>query len=686
VIGGFGGGRGSGGGFGGGFGGGGGGGGRMRLSMQERRPLNSSPWKIIGRLGVAVAPHKWGLILATVCVLVTAALQMVMPWAFKHVIDDTIPRKDVAELLWIGAGLLALQVVRHALSLYERYQVALVSQQMVYRLGRDLFEHLQRLSLRFFERWGTGELISRTTNDIGVLQQAVSGGTIRAAISTVNMVGYAVIMALLNWQLALLAYLTLPLLYVASAVSAGKLRVRYRRVQERMAEVNNVLQENISGARVARAFARERDQRRRFHNENRGTLDANLSTASVQALATPIVQMIAAGGLALIVGAGSWGVVAGTITVGTLVAFVTYLIQFYQPVEDLFRVNNTIQQALSAAERVFEVIDVQPDVADRPAALDLDAPGAPGAPGVHGAAPGAPGAPGVHGAAPGAPGAPGVHGAIAFEDVTFAYEPGKPVLDAIAFSAAPGQSIALVGHTGAGKTSLVNLIPRFYDPDGGRVTLDGHDLRDLSLHCIRRHTAAVIQETFLFGATVADNIRYGRLEATPAQVEAAAREAHAHEFIAQLPAGYETWCGEGGALLSRGQRQRIALARAILRDPRILILDEATSDVDTQTEVLIQEALRKVMAGRTTFVIAHRLSTVRHADQILVMEGGRIAERGTHAALLAAGGAYAALYAAQFAGQEASQGEIDRLALAAGRAAERAAALREAERDAVPRP
>ncbi len=649
--GGFGGGRGSGGG---GFGGGGG---RMRLSMQERRPLNSNPWKIVGRLGVVVAPHKWGLILATVCVLVTSALQMVMPWGFKHVIDDTIPRKDVVELLWVGAGLLALQVVRHALSLYERYQVALVSQQMVYRLGRDLFEHLQRLSLRFFERWGTGELISRTTNDIGVLQQAVSGGTIRAAISTVNMIGYAVIMALLNWQLALLAYLTLPLLYVASAVSAGKLRVRYRRVQERMAEVNNVLQENISGARVARAFARERDQRRRFHDENRGTLDANLSTASVQALATPIVQMIAAGGLALIVGVGSWGVVAGTISVGTLVAFVTYLIQFYQPVEDLFRVNNTIQQALSAAERVFEVLDVQPDVADRPAALDLDAAGG-----------------------------PGVHGAIAFEDVSFAYEPGKPVLEAIALAAAPGQSIALVGHTGAGKTSLVNLIPRFYDPDGGRVTLDGHDLRDLSLHCIRRHTAAVIQETFLFGATVADNIRYGLLEATPAQVEAAAREAHAHEFIAQLPDGYDTWCGEGGALLSRGQRQRIALARAILRDPRILILDEATSDVDTQTEVLIQEALRTVMAGRTTFVIAHRLSTVRHADQILVMEGGRIAERGTHAALLAAGGAYAALYAAQFAGQEASQGEIDRLALAAGRAAGRTAALRHEERHAVPRP
>jgi subfamily B ATP-binding cassette protein MsbA len=601
-----------------------------RLSMREKRPLKTSAWRILRRLGGVIAPYRLQLAVALGCILATSGLQMLMPWAFKHVIDVTIPSGDVRELLGIGLGLVVMQVVRHALSFYERYQVALVSQHLVYQLARDLFEHLQRLSLRFFERHGTGEIISRTTNDIGVLQSAVSGGTIRAAISTVNMAGFAIIMGLLNWQLALLAYLTLPVLYLASTITAEKLRVRYRRVQERLAEVNNVLQENIAGVRVARAFAREREQRRRFHNENRGTLEANMSTAGVQAVATPTIQMISAGGMALILFVGSWQYFHGLVTVGTLVAFVSYLIQFYQPVEDLIRVNNTIQQALAAAERIFEFIDEEPDVKERPDAIVLDR----------------------------------VAGAVRFEHVSFAYVPGQPVLQDICLEAAPGQLVALVGPTGAGKTTLVNLLPRYYDPDAGRVTLDGHDLRDVTLASLRAQIAVVPQETFLFGATIKDNLRYGRLDASDADVLAAARQAHAHEFISQLPEGYDTWCGEGGVLLSRGQRQRLALARALLKDPRLLILDEATSDVDTETEVLIQRALGEVLRGRTTFVIAHRLSTIRQADQILVLERGRLVERGTHATLLAAGGVYRALYAAQFAGQEAFQAQIDSLSKA----------------------
>jgi ATP-binding cassette, subfamily B, bacterial MsbA len=631
VIGGFGrGGMGSGGGFGGygGSGGSSGRSGRIRLSMQEKRPLKTSAWAVLRRLGRVVAPYRLRLGLATACVLLTSALQLTMPWAFKQVIDVTIPGGDRQQLLLIGAGLVVAQVLRQALSFYERYGVAQVSQQVVYRLARDLFEHLQTLSLRFFEGWGTGEIISRTTNDIGILQSAVSGGTIRAAISTVNMVAFAVVMALLDWRLALLSYVTLPLLYVAGGISAGQLRVRYKRVQERMAEVNNVLQENISGVRVARAFAREGDQGRRFHAENRGALEANLSTAGVQAVATPAVQIISAFGTGAVLLFGSWQVVQGQLTVGTLVAFVTYLVQFYQPVEDLFRVNNTIQQALSASERIFEVLDVRPDVTEAPGARSLET----------------------------------VEGAVAFEGVTFAYEAQRPVLHEITLRAAPGQVTALVGQTGAGKTTLVNLIPRFYDPDGGRVTLDGHDLRQLTLGSVRRHTAVVLQETFLFGASVGENIRYGRLEATQAEIEAAARRAHAHEFIAQLPQGYDTWCGEGGVLLSRGQRQRLSLARAILKDPRLLILDEATSDVDTETEVLIQRALETVMEGRTTFVIAHRLSTIRHADQIVVLDHGRVVEEGAHRELLARGGPYRELYDAQFAGQEEQQAQIDDLA------------------------
>ena len=598
--------------------------------MREKPVLTKPPLQTLKRLGRVLADYKGRLILAVACVLLTSAMHMVMPWAFKHVIDNTIPTRNTTELLWIGGLLIFMQAARHLLSLYERYLVALISQQMVYRLAKDLFEHMQRLSLRFFERWGTGEIISRTTNDIGVLQQAVSGGTIRAAISTVNMLGFGVIMALLNWQLALLAYATVPLLYFASTISGDKLRVRYRAVQERVAEVNNVLQENITGVRVAKAFAREGEQRRRFATENRGTLDANMSTAGVQALASPAIQMISALGTAAILGFGCWQIVNGLLTVGALVAFVSYLVQFYQPVEELIRVNNTAQQALSAAERIFEFVDVQPDVVERPGALDLME----------------------------------VAGAVAFEDVTFAYDPGKPVLHGVSMTAAPGQVIALVGHTGSGKTTCVNLIPRFYDPDSGCVTLDGHNLRDLTLRSIRRQTAIVIQETFLFGASAADNIRYGRLDASREEIVAAAKQAHADEFLSVLPDGYDSFVGEGGVLLSRGQRQRIALARAILKDPRILILDEATSDVDTETEVLIQRALENVMRGRTTFVIAHRLSTIRNADQIVVLDHGRIMERGTHSELLTAGGHYAELYQAQFANQEETQRRIDDLVAA----------------------
>ncbi len=475
--------------------------GGSRLSMRDKPTFNVSPWITLRRLGAVLAEYRLQFIFMIAAVLGESAMHMVMPWGFKHVIDTTIPSRNTNELLKIGALLVFMQAARHLLSLYERYLLALISQQVVYRLARDLFEHMQRLSLRFFEKWGTGEIISRTTNDIGVLQQAVSGGTIRAAISTVNMVGFAAIMAMLNWQLALIAYATIPALYIASAISGDKLRVRYRRVQERVAEVNNVLQENITGVRVARAFAQEGAQRRRFHTENRGTLDANMSTAGVQAVASPVIQMISALGTAAILGFGSWQIVHGFLTIGALVAFVSYVVQFYQPVEELIRVNNTVQQALSAAERIFEFVDEQPDVTERPGALDLQ----------------------------------NARGSVEFENVTFAYEPGKPVLHGVSMRAEPGQVIALVGHTGSGKTTCVNLIPRFYDPNEGRVTLDGHDLRDLTLRSIRRQTAIVIQETFLFGATVADNIRYGKLDATGDEIVAAAKQAHADEFIAALP-------------------------------------------------------------------------------------------------------------------------------------------------------
>jgi ABC-type multidrug transport system fused ATPase/permease subunit len=393
------------------------------------------------------------------------------------------------------------------------------------------------------------------------------------------------------------------------------LRERYRRVQEEIAGVNAVLAENITGVRVSKAFAREGEQLTRFTNQNSRNLDANMSTAAVQSVSTPLIQMIGTLGTAAVLLYGTLLISKGALTIGTLVAFVTYLAQFYAPVEELLRINTIFQQALAAAERIFDFIDEKPQVSERPGALTLAQ----------------------------------THGEVRLEHITFGYQAGTPVLHDISLAAQPGQIIALVGETGSGKTSLVNLLPRFYDPWEGRVLLDGHDLRELTLDSLREHIAVVLQETFLFAGSVRDNIAYGRLGATEAEIEAAAREAHAHEFIERLPGGYGAPVGEGGVMLSRGQRQRIALARAILRDPRILILDEATSDVDTETEVVIQKALERVMQGRTVFVIAHRLSTVRQADLIVVLDHGRVVEQGRHADLLARPrGAYRRLVEAQF--------------------------------------
>ena len=607
--------------------------GRRRTSMMEKPEFQTSPWQVAKRLAPIVAGFRRQIIIALVMVIAASSLQMLVPLSFKYTIDEVIPSGDLTMLWVIGGGLLVLEVLRYFLGYMQRVALAIAAQQLVFEMAKRLFEHVQRLSLRFYERQGTGEIISRATNDVGVLQQSISGGTVASAIRLFTMLAYAVLMLLLHWQLALIVYATVPLLLLAGLVSANMLRSRYRLVQEKMADVNSALAEDISGVRVSKAFAREDAQRRRFQSENRENLQANMSTAQVQAVATPAIQLIAMLGMGIVLLAGSWFVIGGTMTLGTLAAFVTYLIAFYQPIEQLSMVNRSIQQALAASERIFQFLDEPTEVLEKPNAYDLTA----------------------------------VKGAVAFEQVGFAYNPGVPVLKDITIAAQPGETIALVGHTGSGKTTIANLIPRFFDPQEGRVALDGQDVRDLTLESVRRSLAMVIQETFLFGTTVRENIRYGKLDATQAEIEAAAEQAHAHEFIAKLPQGYESPVGEGGVMLSRGQRQRIALARAIIKDPAILILDEATSDVDTETEALIQDALSRVMQGRTTFVIAHRLSTIRSADQIIVLDKGEIVERGRHEELLARNGTYRALYDIQFAHQEEVAGAASpSLAPAAG--------------------
>jgi subfamily B ATP-binding cassette protein MsbA len=611
------------------IGGGGGFGAMMRGApaggwrAQQADGPSGPAWPLIRRLAGVVAEYKGRLLVALGTVLAASALQMVPLWATKEVVDHVIPSRNYAALALAAVALIALHGVRYGLNYLNRMAINLTATTLVYRMAQRLFEHVQRLSLGFYERTGTGEIISRATSDVGVLQQSLTGGVVGAILGVLSMVAYGVVMALLDWRLALVVFATVPLLLGASVVFARLLRERYRRVQEEIAGVHAVLAENITGVRVSKAFAREDQQLNRFTNQNRQNLDANMSTAAVQSVSTPLIQMIGTLGTAAVLLYGTARIIEGSLTVGTLVAFVTYLAQFYAPVEELLRINTIFQQALAAAERIFAFLDEQPQVTERPGALALAE----------------------------------VRGEVRLEGVTFGYQPGVPVLHDISLTARPGQVVALVGETGSGKTSLVNLLPRFYDPWEGRVLLDGHDLRDLTLASLRAQIAVVLQETFLFAGSVRDNIAYGRLDATDAEIEAAAREAYAHEFIERLPRGYAAPVGEGGVMLSRGQRQRIALARAILRDPRILILDEATSDVDTETEVVIQAALDRVMRGRTVFVIAHRLSTIRQADLIVVLDHGRIVEQGRHAELLARPrGAYRRLIEAQFAGALSAAG------------------------------
>ncbi len=596
----------------------GGGGGWEHAARTEHVQLQTPAWRLLRRMGGLIQEQRAFLIVAGLAVFMASMLNMIPPLLTKVVVNDVIPQQDESRLVVITIALIALQLVRYGLNYLNRYALALASQQVIYRLGKDLYERILQLSLRFYERTGSGEIISRLTNDINVIQNSMSGGVIQSAIGLLNIIAYTAILLLLNWQLALLCLTTIPSLIVASIISSNILRERYKQVQEKIAGVNAVLAENITGARVSRAFAREAQQTERFEQQNRANMQANLDSAVVQAVASPAIQMISVLGNALVLGFGSFWIFNGSMSMGALVAFTSYLSAFYLPVNNLINVNNMIQQALAGAERVFQFMDAEMDVEESPNAHPLAE----------------------------------CRGEVELQHVWFSYTPGVPVLKDISIYAAPGEMVALVGHTGSGKTTIVNLIPRFYDVDRGTVLIDGYDVRTLKLDSLRRNIAVVLQETYLFNRSLMENIRYGRLDATDDEVIAAAQEAHAHEFIVTLPNGYQTNAGEGGQQLSRGQRQRIALARAILANPRILILDEATSDVDTETEVLIQQALDHVMQDRTVFVIAHRLSTIRNADRIIVLDHGEIVEQGRHEELLAKGGAYRALYDIQFAAQE----------------------------------
>lgn len=566
------------------------------------------------RLLKYVKPYLPRVSVALLCTVLAAVANLYVPWIIKDVIDDVLTAKDMAMLNIIAGGIIMVFLLRGIFFYGQTYLMAFVGQRVIIDIREAIYRHLQRLSLSYFETRRTGAIMSYITNDVAALQTALAESVVEMFTEGVVLIGSMVAMFVLDWKLSLLTFITLPLVFQAINIFGRKLRRAGMVMQERAADITSVLQETVLAVRVIKSFVREDYEIDRFSRENYNNFRAQMKTSQLMATLTPLIEFLAAIGVTVIIWYGGREVIGGYLTTGSLMAFLIYVVNLSNPIKRLSRVYATIQRALAAAQRVFEVLDTEPDIQDMPGAKEL---------------------------------AP-IKGEVAFHNVTFEYKPGEPALIDISLTAKPGQMVAIVGPSGAGKTTIANLVPRFYDPSAGCITVDGTEIKTVTIPSLRRQIGIVPQETILFNGTVYENILYGDLDASREAVIAAARAANADNFIMEMPQAYETQIGERGTKLSGGQRQRIAIARAILKNPQVLILDEATSALDTESESLVQEALDKLMVGRTSFVIAHRLSTVQRADVILVLERGRIVERGSHAELIKAGGLYSKLYQIQF--------------------------------------
>ena len=569
--------------------------------------------KIYLRLLRYLKPYIPKTVMAVGCMILATSASLYVPWIVRDIIDGVLVNKDVFLLNAITAGIVVVFALRGFFVYAQTYLMAFISQRVVIDLREALFRQFQRLSIAYFDRSRTGKVLSYMTNDVGVLQNALAQNVIDLASESLVLVGSLAAMFYLHWQLALLTLITVPLVAQAMNVFGVKLRRASGAMQQRAAEITSVLQEMIVSIRLIRLFVREDYEIARFNLENKNNFSAQMRAAQLSATLTPVVEFLAALAVTVIVWYGGNEVINGNLTSGSLIAFLVYSVNISNPVKRLGNVYGTIQKAVAAAERVFEVLDTKPEIEDAPDALEL----------------------------------PAVTGRVTFDNVTFAYNNGEPVLHNMSIDIEPGRVLAIVGPSGAGKSTVANLLPRFYDPQEGTIRIDGIDIREVTVASLREQLAMVPQDTILFSASIYENILYGRLDATREEVVQAAQSSNAHDFILQLPDGYDTQIGERGCQLSGGQRQRIAIARALLKKPRILILDEATSALDAESERLVQDALDKLMIGRTTFVIAHRLSTIQRADSILVLEKGRMVECGSHSQLLEAGGLYSKLYSLQ---------------------------------------
>jgi len=564
----------------------------------------------LGTLARLTLPYRGRTALSVVSMLVATATALAPPFLAKYALDYAVGGESLTRLWWIVGAFLAAGLLNWGMSYAQTYLTGWVGERILADLRNRLFDHLQRLSLGFYERNRAGVIISRLTNDVEAIDQLVTDGVTSLVQNTLMLLGTAILLFVLDWRLALATLVVIPFMSVATFIFRTRSARAYSAVRERLGLVTATLAEDIAGMRIVQAFTREQANVRNFREVSERYRDSNMQTVVLNGLYFPFVDLLSSLALAVVLGYGGHLYFQGSVTLGTLFAFLLYVQNFFDPVQQLSQLYGTFLSATAALDKIVDVLDQQPEVVDEPGARPL----------------------------------PHVEGDVAFEQVRFGYGDGPEVLHGLELDVPAGTTVALVGHTGAGKSTIAKLLARFYDPREGRITIDRRDLREVTQTSLRRQLGIVPQEGFLFAGTVTENIAFGRPDARPEEVVRAAKTIGAHEFILRLEDGYETHLQERGTRLSLGQRQLVALARALLADPRILILDEATSSVDIGTERRIEQALRTLLARRTAFVIAHRLSTIRDADLIVVLEHGRVVEQGTHDELLRRRGLYLSLY------------------------------------------